>query len=65
MCPIIPRIRLVRSFDELMTTRFANGVNALCWPRTLEGDFAEVVTKLDVGRGITHLDAGMLHALSL
>jgi hypothetical protein len=63
--PDHPRVRLVRSFDELVTTRFANGMNALCWPRTLEGDFAEVVTKLDVERGITHLDAGILHALSL
>lgn len=63
--PDHPRVRLVRSFDELVMTRFGNGVNALCWPRTLEGDFAEVITKLDVGPGITHLDAGMLRALSL
>ncbi|MFO1482504.1 MAG: hypothetical protein U1F71_03980 [Verrucomicrobiaceae bacterium] len=60
-----PRIRLVRSFDELVTTRFADGVNALCWPRILEGDFEEVVTKLEVGQGITHLNAEMLRALPL
>ncbi len=60
-----PRIRLVRGFDELVTTRFADGVNALCWPRILEGDFEEVVTKLEVGQGITHLNAEMLRALPL
>lgn len=40
------RIKIVQSFDELVTTRFADGVNALCWPRTLHGDFKEVVEQL-------------------
>lgn len=60
-----PPIRRVASFEELVTARFSNGVNALCWPRTLEGDFAEVASHLVVGQGITHLDADMLHALLL
>ncbi len=51
-----PRIKRVESFDELVSTRFANGVNALCWPRALPGDFSEVVKHLDVGEGITTLD---------
>jgi hypothetical protein len=41
-----PRVRVVTSFDELVATPFADGVNALCWPRQLDGDFAEVVRQL-------------------
>ena len=40
------RIRTVHSFAELLGTPFADGVNALCWPRELSGDFGEVVEKL-------------------
>jgi hypothetical protein len=36
----------VNSFAELAETPFTGGVNALCWPRALAGDFAEVVKKL-------------------
>ncbi|MEQ1752117.1 MAG: hypothetical protein ABL974_22030, partial [Prosthecobacter sp.] len=58
-----PRIRRVSSFHELITTPFADGVNALCWPRTLVGDFAEVVELLAAGQGITTLDDARLQAL--
>jgi len=57
------RIKQVQSFSELVTTRFADGVNALCWPRTLPGDFAEVVNALGTGEGITNLDEARLLAL--
>lgn len=56
---------VVGSFEELIATPFRDGVNALCWPRTLDGDFGEVVAKLGLGQGITTLDAEMLHALAL
>ena len=59
------RIRVVHSFPELVATRFAEGVNALCWPRTLAGDFAEVVARLGAGEGITALDEARLKALRL
>ena len=58
-----PRVKVVNSFDELVTTPFADGVNALCWPRTLPGDFGEVVAHLEVGLGITTLDEARLIAL--
>ena len=32
-------VRLVASFDELLSTPFTAEVNALCWTRTLDGDF--------------------------
>ncbi len=59
------QVRIVSHFEELLTTPFRDGVNALCWPRTLVGDFAEVVTKLDLAPGITHLEADTLLTLPL
>jgi hypothetical protein len=53
----------VRSFHELVTTPFADGVNALCWERTLPGDFGEVVAQLGAGEGIVALDEMRLSAL--
>lgn len=58
-----PRIRVVNSFQELATARFADGVNALCWPRTLAGDFAEVVERLGRGEDIVTLDEDRLRNL--
>ncbi len=65
--PGYARVRAVRSFEELVGTRFADGVNALCWPRVLPGGFAEVVAQLDADAdgGITALDEAALRALPL
>jgi hypothetical protein len=60
-----PRIRRVRSLEELRTTRFADGVNALCWERTLPGDYAEVIAKLGPGEGIVALEDERILALGL
>ncbi len=61
--PDYPRIRRVRSFQELLSTPFADGLNALCWPRILTGDFAEVVAHLGPGEGLTTLDDALLRSL--
>jgi hypothetical protein len=58
-----PRIKRVNSFDELVATPFGSGVNALCWERTLAGDFGEVVSQLGAGEGISALDDARLLAL--
>lgn len=63
--PEYPRIQRVGSFQELVSTPFANGVNALCWERVLIGDFAEVVERLGVSEGVTPIDEARLCALSL
>ena len=63
--PGYPRIKRVESFSELVTTRFAEGVNALCWERALPGDFGEVVAQLTGGEGIMTLDEAQLLALSV
>lgn len=58
-----PNIRIVGSFEELLGTPFRDGVNALCWPRTLPGDFGEVVRRLEVGPGITTIEEARLASL--
>ena len=63
--PNHPRIRVVGSFQELLTTPFAGEVNALCWPRVLPGDFNEVVKLLGPGDGIIPLDEELLRSLPL
>ena len=63
--PGCTRVRVVKSFDELVTTPFGDGVNALCWERALAGDFGEVVERLGVSEGIATLDDSRLDALRL
>jgi hypothetical protein len=60
-----PRVRQVQSFEELRSTRFADGVNALCWERSLPGDYAEVIAKLGPGAGIVPLDDERIRTLEL
>jgi hypothetical protein len=55
----------VANFQSLLSTRFADGVNALCWERALPGDYAEVVAKLGPGDGIVALDEERLRGLEL
>ncbi len=58
------RIRLISSFAELVGTPLTHGVNALCWPRALPGDFAEVAALLARDEeGIHALDEEELRAL--
>lgn len=63
--PGYTRLKIVGSFQELVTTRFADGVNALCWPRTLPGDFGEILARLGAGEGIMPLDEARLNTFPL
>ena len=65
--PGLPRVRHVDSFHALATTPFADGVNALCWPRTLPGDFGSVVAHLgrDDSDAIVTVDDARLRSLPL
>jgi hypothetical protein len=60
-----PRVRNVGSLAALLAAPFSDGVNALCWPRTLAGDFGEIVAQLGAGEGIVALDETLLGALQL
>jgi hypothetical protein len=59
------QVRVVSSFEELLSTPFADGVNALCWARELPGDFAEIARQLNLGEGITTLEESQLLRLEL
>ena len=65
--PGYSRVGVVGSFEELVSSRFDKGVNALCWPRALAGDFGEIASHFmeDDGSGLTSLDEARLGALSL
>lgn len=68
MTPFTPppgytRIKVVKSFEELVATPFKDGLNALCWPRVLPGDFSEVVAMLGAGEGIVALEEAQLQSL--
>lgn len=61
------RIKRVNSFEELVSTPFRDGINALCWPRELPGNFREIAdllagTAMDE---ISTIEAAQLHALKL
>lgn len=60
-----PRIKVVRSFHELVTTPLEGELNALCWERTLPGDFGEIVERLGVAQGIVSVDDACLGDLTL
>jgi len=59
------RIKVVKSFEELIHTPFQNGINAICWQRTLTGDFDEIVRQLVLQDDITTLDDDLLQSLPL
>ena len=53
------------SVAELVAAPFADGVNALCWPRVLAGDFGEVVAKLGAGEEVVAIEEEQLLRLGL
>lgn len=60
-----PRVRRVDSFDELASVRFADGVNALWWPRVLAGDFTEIIDHVTSTEPLVSLDETFLETLPL
>lgn len=58
-------IGIVTTFSELVNTDFEGEKNALCWHRNLEGDFKEIVEKLQLKENITEVSAKELLALQL
>jgi len=58
-------VAYVGSFAELLATPLSAGVNALCWPRVLSGDYAAVAASLAGGEAIDPLDETRLLALDV
>ena len=68
--PAEPCLRGVDSFAALAAVRFRAGVNAACWPRSLAGDFGQVVAALEArlatdDDGVVRIDEAALAALAL
>lgn len=59
------QIRAVSSFSELVNSNFHGDMNALCWSRSLLGDFKEIVAKLELKENITEVSIEDLLALQL
>jgi hypothetical protein len=55
----------VTNFEALVSTPFAGAINAICWSRTLTGDFAEIVNKIALQENITVIEPEELCALEL
>jgi hypothetical protein len=55
----------VDSFAALVSQRWPLGVNALCWPRALEGDFDELARCVAPVRGLADVDPDALDELPL
>jgi hypothetical protein len=59
------QIGMASTFSELVNTDFKGEMNALCWHRNLEGDFAAIVNKLQIKENITEVYPKDLLALQL
>ncbi|KIA96132.1 hypothetical protein OC25_03290 [Pedobacter kyungheensis] len=59
------QIGLVATFAELTASNFQGTINALCWYRELDGDFKEIVAKLQLDQNITEISAKDLLSLEL
>jgi hypothetical protein len=59
------QIGMVSSFSDLVQTDYKGVMNALCWHRNLEGDFAAIVSQLQLKENITEILPEELLALQL
>ena len=59
------QIGILSTFSELVTTDFKGEMNAFCWFRKLEGNFKEIVSKLQLKESITVVEPKDLLALQL
>ena len=59
------QISVVSSFSELVSSNFQGDRNAICWYRNLNGDFQEIVKKLQLKKNITEISVDDLLALRL
>jgi hypothetical protein len=65
MCQAENQIHCVTNFKDLVDTPFHGDMNAICWTRTLTGDFSEIVKKVELNENIVTLEPAELSALPL
>jgi hypothetical protein len=59
------QIHCVTNFQDLIATPFYGAMNAICWTRSLKGDFSEIVNKIALNGNIAEIDEEELRALPL
>ena len=59
------QMHCVTTFQELVSTPFSGETNAICWNRTLSGDFEEIVNKVALYENMVELHPEDLLALQL
>ena len=59
------QIHYVTNFQDLVSTSFSGETNAICWTRTLVGDFSEIVNKIALRGNITAIEQEELRELTL
>jgi hypothetical protein len=59
------QIHAVTNFQELVSIPYYGKVNAICWKRQLEGNFAEIVNSVELNENIVELSEAMLLNLQL
>jgi hypothetical protein len=59
------QIEVVSTFSELVNNNFQGFMNAICWKRSLRGDFEEIVSKLQLKENITEVSIEDLLSLQL
>jgi hypothetical protein len=65
MCQAENQIHRVTNFKDLVATPFHGDMNAICWTRTLTGDFSEIVKKVALNDNIATIEPAELRALPL
>ncbi|MCP9764083.1 hypothetical protein [Lacihabitans soyangensis] len=55
----------VSNFEEFVSTPFRGNKNAICWNRELQGDFVEIIRKLEQSENITIIEEDDLLELDL
>jgi len=59
------QIQHVTNFEDLVSVPYGGEVNAICWARELQGDFAEIVDKVKLNENIAVLGEEELLGLEL
>lgn len=59
------QIHCVNNFQDLLSTPFQGQVNAMCWTREIQGDFSEIISKVELIENIEVLDQEDLMELQL
>ena len=58
-------VQLVAHIRDLVATPFSGQINAMCYPRELSGDFAEIVNKIPFSENLLEIDEDDLLDLKL